>query len=172
MTYALGARSLSFVTHVDPRMVDLTKVAISISLQDFGFTAEQSRTTAEEAVEVREGFSHTMHSHHLIQDGSLGWEPTPSAFGTSGAVDAVPWDGTKFVWDWDMIYSVAAAFRQASITTTTPATWGGYWATPLHLIPGLLAAPLALVDAAARLKTIHLAHGGFADGPHFELGRN
>jgi peptidoglycan L-alanyl-D-glutamate endopeptidase CwlK len=163
MTFALGARSLSFITHVDPRLVAVAKAAIAVSLQDFGFTAEQSRTVAEEHALLMSGASHTMHSHHLINDGSLGWEPTQSQIGFSGAVDAVPWDGSKFVWDWALIYPIAAAFKAASIQLATPVTWGGVWGKLLSEIPG---------DHAVDMAKAHAAAGGFADGPHFELGRN
>lgn len=162
MSYAFGARSLGFITHVDPRLVAVAKAAITLSTQDFGFDAEQSRTVVEEAIEVREGFSHTMHSHHLINDGSLGWEKTPAVVGFSGAVDAVPWNGTTFVWDWNLIYPIAAAWKAASIQLATPITWGGVWGKLLQEIEG---------DDASAMAHAHLTLGGF-DGPHYELGRN
>jgi peptidoglycan L-alanyl-D-glutamate endopeptidase CwlK len=163
MAYSLGQRSLSFCTRVDPRLMAVAKLAISLSTQDFGFTAEQSRTVAEEAEEVAKGFSHTMHSHHLINDGSLGWEVTPSAVGFSGAVDAVPWNGTTFVWDWPLIYPIAVAFKAASLQLSIPVTWGGgFWGKLLSETPG---------DDATAMEAAHNAGGGF-DGPHHELGRN
>lgn len=154
MTFALGARSLSFVSHVDPRMVAVAQAAIALSSQDFGFTAEQSRTLAEEQALMAQGVSHTLHSHHII-DCETGW----AAPGHSGAVDAVPWSGSAFVWDWNLIYPIAAAFKAASIQLATPVTWGGCWNKLLTEIPG---------DDAAAMQA---AHAGF-DGPHFELGRN
>lgn len=159
MTYFLGKRSLGFCARVDPRMMAVAKLAISLSTQDFGFTEEQSRTVEEEAAKVRQGFSHTMHSHHLINDGSLGWEKTPSTIGFSGAIDAVPWEGSKFVWDWELIYPVVAAFKDASRRLLTPITWGGCWGELLGDIPGSTPADMK----AARTSW---------DGPHFELGRN
>jgi hypothetical protein len=166
MTLFLSPHSLSFCTHVDPRLIAVAKLAISLSTQDFGFTAEQSRTVAEERALMMSGASHTMHSHHLINDGSLGWEPTQSEIGFSGAVDAVPWNGSAFVWDWSLIYPIAAAFRDASIRLATPVTWGGCWGKLLSEIP------IPNGDGAAAMQAAHLAAGGFADGPHYELGRN
>ena len=170
MTYELGPQSLANITTVDPRLVAVAKLAITLSAQDFGFQVQQSRTIAEEAIEVHEGFSHTMHSHHLINDGSLTWEPTPSQVGCSGAVDAVPWVNGGWLWatvppahQWDYIYEVAWAFRQASIQLGIPVTWGGLWPKPLAEWPA---------NSAADLKALHLKIGGLADGPHFELGRN
>jgi peptidoglycan LD-endopeptidase CwlK len=156
--FVLGARSLSFITHVDPRMVAVAQKAIELTTQDFGFTEEQSRTMAQEAEKVREGFSHTMHSHHII-DCEPGW----SAPGTSGAVDAVPWNGTAFVWDWNLIYPIAAAFKAASIQLNIPITWGGgSWGKLMTEYAG---------DDAAAMQAEHGIGGGF-DGPHYELGRN
>jgi hypothetical protein len=152
VTFALGARSLSFCAHVDPRMMAVAKLAISLSTQDFGFTQEQSRTLAQEADAVRKGVSHTMHSHHLIG-------PPYASAGFSGAVDAVPWSGGKFVWDWALIYPVAAAFRAASLQLKEPITWGGNWGRLMSEIPG---------DDAAAMKAAQNSW----DGPHFELGRN
>lgn len=160
MTFALGSRSLSFCTHVDPRLIAVAKAAVAVSTQDFGFTAEQSRTVAEEHALLLKGASHSMHSHHLINDGSLTWEPLQSAEGYSGAVDAVPWDGSKFVWDVALCFPIAAAFKQASISLGFPVTWGGCWGKLLTDIPGSSAAAL---QAGAK--------GGW-DFVHFELGRN
>lgn len=160
MSYALGAKSLSFVSHVDPRMIAVAKLAIGLSTQDFGFTEEQSRTAAYEAQLVAAGKSHTMHSHHIIDCIAPGHWATP---GFSGAVDAVPWNGTAFVWDWNLIYPIAAAFKAASVQLATPVTWGGCWNKLLSEIEG---------DDAAAMQMAHTAAGGFADGPHFELGRN
>ena len=152
MTYVLGARSLGFCSHVDPRMMAVAKLAISLSAQDFGFTQEQSRTLAQEAEDVRRGVSHTMHSHHLIG-------PPYAAPGFSGAVDAVPWDGTAFKWDWALVYPIASAFKAASLKLATPITWGGAWGRLMSEIPG---------DDATSMKAAQVSW----DGPHFELGRN
>ena len=166
MTYAFGARSLGFCTHVDPRMVDTAKLALSLSAQDFGFTEEQSRTLNYQRELVRKGVSQTLHSHHIIDCNGPGVWALP---GHSGALDAVPWDGTKFVWDWEKVYEVAAAFKKASRQNGIPVTWGGCWDRLLSEIPG---------DDAAAMK--HASddyvrrHGGhaFIDGPHFEWNRN
>lgn len=163
MTFALGALSLSRCARVDPRMMAVAKLAISVSTQDFGFTEEQSRTIPEELEKVHQGVSHTMHSHHLVnsEDHPLTWEPLQSAIGFSGAVDAVPWVAARkaFVWDWELIYPIVAAFKAASLTLATPVTWGGCWGKLLSEIPG---------NDAAAMKAARVSW----DGPHFELGRN
>lgn len=166
MTYALGTRSLSFCTHVDPRMMALARCAIGVSTRDFGFTAEQSRTVAEEQTLVAKGFSHTLHSHHIIDCIAPGHWAQP---GYSGAIDAVPWNGSVFVWDWDMIYPIAAAFKAASLKLNIPATWGGCWDRLLSEIPGDDAAAM---KAASQDYLARRGGHGFIDGPHFEIGIN
>jgi hypothetical protein len=158
--HALGPRSLGFVTHVDPRMVAVAKLACNLSAQDFGFTEEQSRTLAYERELVARGVSHTLHSHHIIDCIAPGHWAAP---GCSGAVDAVPWNGSAFVWEWPRIYVIAAAFKAASLQLAIPVTGGLCWGKLLSEIPG---------DDAAAMEAAHLAAGGFADGPHFEYGRN
>jgi hypothetical protein len=167
MGFTLSDRSLSFVTHVDPRLVAVAKLAITLSDQDFGFTDAQSRTPAEEAALVARGVSHTMKSHHII-DCRPGW----AAPGCSGALDAVPWDGAAYVWEWPRVYKVAAAFRAASDRLATPITWGGVWD---RLMSEYSATPDEIAAEAAAYATRQRAIGVrrvLLDGPHFELGRN
>ncbi len=164
MTFVLGQRSLSFVTHVDPRMVAVAQKAIELTTQDFGFTEEQSRTLAYEEQLVAEGRSQTLHSHHIIDCIAPGHWAEP---GCSGAVDAVPWNGSAFVWDWPLIYPVAAAFLAASKELNIPITWGCAWND--------LMTELAGDGSAAALEAIMRANesaGHFCDGPHFEWNRN
>ena len=164
MSYSLGARSLAFCKHVDPKLITAIQHALSISTQDAGLAAEQSRTQAEEDALVAKGVSHTHHSHHII-DCKPGW----AAPGYSGAVDLVPWDGKKFVWDFKMIFPLVAAMKQASIDLSTPITWGGVWD---RLLTEYTKSPEEEMNAyIARQRAAGNAHP-FVDGPHFELGRN
>ena len=168
MALSLSERSLSFAAHVDPRLLAVARLAIALSTQAFGFTAPQSRTRAEEAELVRQGRSHTLKSHHII-DGGPGW----ASPGCSGALDAVPIDEAgAFVWEWPRIYHIAAAFRAASDRLATPITWGGVWD---RLMSDYGPSP-AEIEAAEQAYAArqHAAgnHRILLDGPHFELGRN
>jgi peptidoglycan L-alanyl-D-glutamate endopeptidase CwlK len=146
-------------------MMQVAKLAISLSAQDFGFTEEQSRTLEHQRELVRKGVSQTLRSHHIIDCGGPGLWAEP---GFSGAVDAVPWDGTKFIWDWNRIYEIAAAFAKASRQLGIPVTWGGCWDRLLTEIPGDDAATMK--QASADYVKRHGGHG-FVDGPHFEWNR-
>lgn len=155
MGFALGQRSLSFCTRVDSRLMAVVARALEISPVDAGVTQEQTRTPEQERALIAAGRSTTMHSHHIIGYGE-------AAPGYSGAIDLVPWTGSAFSWDWDLIYPLAAAMRQASIELVTPATWGGCWGKLMQEITG---------DDAAAMKAATVGNR-FPDGPHFELGRN
>jgi hypothetical protein len=150
----LSEKSLSFCTKVDPRLMAVVKEALSNTNQEVGVTAEQTRTSDEEAALVKAGRSHTMHSHHIIGYG----EAQP---GYSGAIDLTPIVDGRFQWYWPLIYPVALAMRDASIKLKTPITWGGCWDKLLWEIDGNLVALKAAVQA-----------NKFPDGPHYELGRN
>ena len=172
MSFSLGARSLSFATHVDPTLIRVVQHALSISTQDAGFTAEQSRTLAEEQALVAAGRSHTLKSHHII--GCPGAAP-----GYSGAVDLVPWldSGKAFSWQWALIYPLAVAMRQASIELSVPITWGGAWDRILSEIDvpadGDPADALrAASDAYVGRERAKGVRSPLIDGPHYELGRN
>src|ERR1700722_4167215 len=174
MPYVLGAASLANIAKVDARLVAVAKLAITLTTQDFGFTEPQWRTVAEEAQKMSEGHSKTLHTHHLINDGkgSTAWEPTPPAVDFCAALDAVPWDGSKFVWEWPLIYPIAAAFRQASITLGTPITWGGVWDKLMTQYGGTAAELEAEVQAYTARQNAAGNHHVLLDGPHYELGRN
>ena len=162
MPYALGARSMAFLKGVDPALIELAQHAIALSAQDFCITEPQVRDLAEEKQKVAEGHSGTLHSHHLVQ-----------ADGFGGAIDAVPWDGAKPVWDWPRIYPIAAAFKQASVALNRPITWGAVWDRLMTEFPGEAAADMQAAEAAyvARQHALGKKHL-LLDGPHFELGRN
>ena len=88
-----------------------------------------------------------------IIDCEQGW----AAKGFSGAVDAVAWDGAKFVWEWDRQYVIAAAFLAASKALQIPITWGGCWRKLMTDIPG--------DGSPAAMKAIHMGPFGGFDGP-------
>ena len=166
MAHPLTAKSLSYCTHVDPRLIAVVQHALTLSSQDGGFTTEQSRTQAEEDALVAKGVSHSHHSHHII--GCPGAAP-----GYSGAVDLVPWNGVAFVWEWPRVYVLAAAMLQASIDLATPVTWGGVWDRLMSDISGKDAAAMQAESSAYAAR--ERAAGNFhplLDGPHYELGRN
>lgn len=167
MTFAFGPTSQANLAGVHPNMVELATLALSLSAQDFGFPSPNTRTAAEEAALIAAGKSHTMHSHHIPGPQGLG------PIGFSGAVDAVPWNGSTFAWDWSLIYPVWHAFRKASDQLNRPITWGGVWDKLVSAYDD----PQAEMQAySAREKARKIAAGlsptVLLDGPHYELGTN
>lgn len=162
MTHALGPRSMTNLAGVDPALIAVAELAISISDQDFGFTEPQLRTLAEEEAKVASGASHTLHSHHLPQTNGFG-----------GACDAVPWDGAQFVWEWPRIFVVASAFKRASVQLGTDITWGGVWDKLMTEFDGDQPADMQAAEQAyiGRRRAMGQSRV-FVDGVHFELNRN
>jgi peptidoglycan L-alanyl-D-glutamate endopeptidase CwlK len=167
MAYAFSERSLSRCTHVDPRLMAVARLAIAASPVDFGMTEEQSRTVAQQAQKVRDGFSKTMDSKHKIQPD-----------GHSKALDLVPWVDGRFQWgdgQWRVrkasgeiihpFHEIALAMRAAAMDLKYPVRWGAVWDRRLDELPGDLAGMMAAVEA------YKVRHPGadFLDGPHFEL---
>lgn len=172
MSITLSLRSLSYCTHVDPRLMAVVHRAAQLSTQDFGVTEEQSRTPAEQALKVARGVSKTMHTHHLINDGkgSASFMKTPPQIGFCGAIDLVAWTGSAYSWaSWTPYFAIAAAMGLASVQLSTPLTWGGDWDRLLEEL--FTAGETDLAKIAAALEAAHDASGGF-DAPHHQLGRN
>lgn len=167
MTYALGARSLSFSAHVDPKLMAVVKRAIAICSVDFGMTEDQSRTVAQQAAKVAAGVSHVRPgpaARHMIQ---------PDGF--SKAVDLVPWVDGRFQWgdgQWRVttasgvilrpFFSIAVAMRDAAIEAGLALRWGAVWDRKLNDIQG---------DLKTEVERYKARHAGpdFLDGPHFEI---
>lgn len=167
---SLDAALVAYCSHVDPKLIAVVKLAATYSTQKFGITTEQSRTLAEEEELVRQGASHTLKSHHIIDCVAPGHWAEP---GFSGAVDLVPInEAGAFVWEWPLIYEIAAAMRRASDELATPITFGGVW-DKLMSEYGATAAEIE-TEVAAYTARQHAAgnHSVLLDGPHYERGAN
>lgn len=165
--FLFSARSLGFMSEVDPVLVEVAKLALSRSRVDFGVTEDQSRSHAEQAEKVRRGVSKTMNSKHVIK---------PPAT-VSKALDLVPWIGGAFTWADSMwrvqvggetiypFHEIAAAMRSASLERGVKLRWGAVWDRRLDELPADVAGLRAAVEA------YKVRHPGpdFLDGPHFEL---
>lgn len=161
MTYALGAKSLANLSRVHPELIAVIKSAITISSQDFGVTEPQVRTLEYQKKLVARGVSKTLKSNHLERVDYTG--RTQNLYGH--AVDLVPWDGSKFVWDWEKIFHIAAAMSQAASQLGRQICWGGAW--DRWLVSGDAA---AMKQAEEAYKARHPGPD-FVDGPHFQIGK-
>lgn len=150
MTFTLSAASRAQLVGVHPRLVAVVERAIVLTAQDFA-VHDGVRTTAEQAALVKAGASKTLHSKHL-----------PQADGYGHAVDLVPYIGRTLRWEWEPLYRVALAMRQAAQEIGVAITWGGCWDTDLRATEGTL-------EAVRAGYVVRRGRGAFLDGPHFEM---
>lgn len=160
-----GQRSRANMAGMHPDLIKVFEIAITITKQDFGFTERQVRDLSYQQTLVNRGVSKTLKSNHLEQKDLTG--KTQNMYGHAG--DAVPWDGTKFVWEWPRIFHVASAFATAAkqINLLDKVCWGGVWDKPMSFYfgDGSAAAMEAAVEAYKK------RHPGpdFIDGPHYQI---
>lgn len=148
--YKLGKASLKELEGVHDPLVDIVKLAIRVTEQDFT-VYDGLRTLKEQAAYVKAGNSKTMNSKHL----------------QGLAVDLVPWINGKPVWDWEGCYEIAQAVDAAAthLGIADRITWGGAWDRRLSDF-----------GSAEDWRVYHketIDYGkrtgkSFLDGPHFE----
>jgi peptidoglycan L-alanyl-D-glutamate endopeptidase CwlK len=168
MSFRFSLRSMDRMRRVDPRLVAVAVIALSRSPVDFGVTEEQSRTVEEQRQKVRDGYSKTMNTKHMI--------PAGGSFSTG--LDLVPWVDGRSQWGddhWrikrndgstvDAFFEMAAVMRQAAIDAGVRVRWGAVWDRVLNDLPAGAAALRAEVEA---YKVRHVG-SDFLDGPHYEL---
>tara|TARA_R110000796_G_scaffold45899_1_gene111014 strand:- start:33 stop:410 length:378 start_codon:yes stop_codon:yes gene_type:complete len=107
MTYNLSNKSLQKLEGVHPDMVDIVKLAISLTGQDFS-VGEGLRSVARQKKLVATGKSTTMNSRHI----------------TGHAVDLFPY---PLSWDWEYFYPIADAMKAAAKELKIDLEWGGDW---------------------------------------------
>ena len=107
MTYKLGNRSKDNLSGVHEDLVAVVEKAIEITEKDFT-VIEGLRDIERQKELVATGKSTTLNSRHL--DGH--------------AVDIAPW---PISWDWDEIYQIADAMKQAAKELNVDLEWGGDW---------------------------------------------
>jgi len=150
--YKLGKRSCENLEGVHPLVVKVVKRAIEITEQDFTvFDGLRSMTRQRKLVADKK--SRTMKSKHLKQ---------PDGHGH--AVDLVPFIDGKLKWDWNAIYIITKAMRQAATELGVNIRWGGCW----QVITGTSLDPKDLAKQYVA-KRKRQGRKFFTDGPHFEL---
>lgn len=110
MEFKLSKRSLERLQGVHPDLVEVVKLAITLTEVDFGVT-EGLRNIDRQRELVAKGASKTMNSWHL----------------TGHAVDLVAYVGSEVRWDWPLYHKIAEAMKRASKALGVPIVWGGDW---------------------------------------------
>lgn len=151
MPFTLGQSSRKELQGVHPDLIAVVERAIEITPQDFS-VHDGLRTLAEQQALVASGASKTLNSRHI----------------TGHAVDLVPYINGKLRWEWEPIYVIADAVRNAAKTLQIPLCWGAAWDIDFTASD---AAPEDLVEDYKN-RRIRQKKRPFLDGPHFELPRS
>jgi peptidoglycan LD-endopeptidase CwlK len=145
--FRFGEKSLRELEGVHPELAALVHRALELTEQDFA-VHDGLRTRAEQEQLLISGASQTLDSKHLTGD----------------AVDLVPMVNGKLRWEWEPIYAVAKAVRQAARDLDMKVRWGAAWDVNFT---HTLDTPEA-VSAAYAARRLSAGKKPFLDGPHFE----
>jgi len=153
--FKFGPRSLRELEGVHPSIAAVCHRALEITKQDFA-VHDGLRTRDEQREMLASGASTTMDSKHLTGD----------------AVDLVPYINGKLRWEWQPIFTVAAAVRQAAKEIGVKLRWGSAW--DLNFTDTAEDPEIIQDQYAERFKERQKALPPekrkklFLDGPHFE----
>lgn len=114
MTYAFGSQSLSNLSGVHDHLIDVCRLAIRNTKQDFA-VFEGLRTAERQAELYAAGAS------------KLDGDTRLSRHQTGHAVDLVPYIAGGLRWEWELVFPVADAVFYAARTLKIPIRWGGVW---------------------------------------------
>lgn len=119
--FKLGTRSLMNLQGVNKDLVEVVKLAIQITEQDFT-VIEGLRDIKRQEKLFKSGASKTMNSRHL----------------TGEAVDIAPWVNGSISWDWkyypEVVNSMQEAAKELGVPLTSGAHWSGFPDGPHHEI--------------------------------------
>lgn len=146
--FTLGKTSTRELQGVRVELVSVVRRALQLTAQDFA-VHDGIRTLAEQQRLVASGASQTLDSRHI----------------TGHAVDLVPVINGKLRWEWDPIYLIADAVRQAAREHGTPLRWGGAWDIDFTASDD---SPEDLVQGYVQRRR-RQGLRAFIDGPHYEL---
>ena len=110
MGFKLSQRSLDKMTGVNPKLVEVVKLAITKSPLDFSIS-EGLRTVERQKELVAQKKSQTMKSRHIVGE----------------AVDICVLVDGKVNWDFENYRKVADVFKECAKELGVKITWGGDW---------------------------------------------
>ena len=112
MGFKLSQRSLDKMNGVNPKLVEIVKLAITKSPLDFS-VSEGLRTVERQKELVAQKKSQTMKSRHIVGE----------------AVDICVLIDGKANWDFENYRKVADVFKECAKELGVKITWGGEWVT-------------------------------------------
>ncbi len=147
--YKLSKRSISNLTGVHPKLIEVVHHAISVSRVDFA-VVEGLRTLERQKELVAKGASQTLKSKHL--DGH--------------AVDLMAFIGNRGSWELNLYDDIADAMKEAAIKVNVRLRWGAAWT-----IKDIRKWEFSMEKAMNSYIDERRAQGKrpFIDAPHFEI---
>lgn len=116
MTFALSKKSKDNMKGVDPRLIKIAEMAITITRVDFGIPADGGIRTAERQNELfKKGAS------------KLDGYKKKSEHQSGKALDFYAFVNGKASWDPEHLSMVACAFLQSASVLGYKLNWGGLW---------------------------------------------
>jgi len=150
MAFKLSARSLKNLEGVDQRLVDVVKLAITLTKVDFG-VIEGVRTPEKQLEYFQKGASQIAVGGSHVQ---------------GKAVDLMAYIGDRGSWEINLYDDIADSMKFAAIQLNVPICWGAAW----H-IPDIRTWDGTMQDATDAYVKLRYSQGKrpFIDGPHFEI---
>jgi len=150
MAFKLSSRSLKNFEGVDERLVEVVKLAITVTRVDFG-VIEGVRTPEKQLEYYQKGASQIAVGGKHVQ---------------GKAVDLMAYIGDRGSWEINLYDDIADAMKYAAIQVGVPICWGASW----H-IPDIRTWDGTMQDAIDNYVKVRQSQGKrpFIDGPHFEI---
>jgi peptidoglycan L-alanyl-D-glutamate endopeptidase CwlK len=150
MAFKLSSRSLKNLEGVDQRLVDVVKLAITLTKVDFG-VIEGVRTAEKQLEYFQKGASQIAVGGSHVQ---------------GKAVDLMAYIGDRGSWEINLYDDIADSMKFAAIQLNVPICWGAAW----H-IPDIRKWDGTMQDATDAYVKLRYSQGKrpFIDGPHFEI---
>ena len=144
----LSEKSIKELSGVNGSLVSVVLLAAEITKQPF-IVHDGIRTLDEQKEFLRKGTTKTLESKHLV----------------GLAVDLVPVNRGRPIWDVPLCSIVAMAMKEAAKQKNVEIRWGAVWDRKMSELTSDL--EKEIVDYICRRKQKNKKH--FIDAPHFEL---
>lgn len=121
MAYALSKRSKQNREGVDPRLIEISDLAIKLTLVDFGIPTDGGIRTAPRQKELFDAGKSKADGYQKLSK----HQPADDGFGK--ALDFYAYVDGHASWEYRHLSMVAAAFLQAASILGYKLEWGGLW---------------------------------------------
>lgn len=116
MAFSLSERSKKNREGIDPRLIEISDLAITLTLIDFGHGSDAGKRTSERQNELYNAGSSQCDGYEIISNHQTG-----------RALDFYAYIDGRASWAAEHLAMVAAAFLQAASMLGYKIRWGGLW---------------------------------------------